>query len=50
MLDRVGRLQLPQEYLTTLGLKNRVRLELEARHVEVHPDDQATTATTEETP
>ena len=30
VLDRVGRLQLPQEYLTTLGLKNRVRLELEA--------------------
>ena len=50
VLDRVGRLQLPQEYLTTLGLKNRVRLELEARHVEVHPDDQPTSFTTEETP
>jgi putative ABC transport system ATP-binding protein len=40
VLDRVGRLQLPQEYLATLDLKDRVRLELEATHVEVHPDTQ----------
>jgi putative ABC transport system ATP-binding protein len=38
VLDRVGRLQLPEEYLTTLGLKDRVRLELEPTHVEIHPD------------
>jgi putative ABC transport system ATP-binding protein len=38
VLDRVGRLQLPEEYLTTLGLKDRVRLELERTHVEIHPD------------
>ena len=37
VLDRVGRLQLPQEYLTALGLKDRVRLDLEADRVEVRP-------------
>ena len=37
VLDRVGRLQLPQEYLTALDLRDRVRLELEENHVEVHP-------------
>jgi putative ABC transport system ATP-binding protein len=38
VLDRVGRLQLPQDYLTKLDLRDRVRLELESTHVEVHPD------------
>ena len=37
VLDRVGRLQLPQEYLTHLALQKLVRLELEADHVQVHP-------------
>ena len=37
VLDRVGRLQLPQEYLTALGLKDRVRLDLESDRVEVRP-------------
>lgn len=37
VLDRVGRLQLPQEYLTELQLRNLVRLELETDHVQVHP-------------
>ena len=37
VLDRVGRLQLPQEYLTRLSMRDRVRLELESRHVEIHP-------------
>jgi len=37
VLDRVGRLQLPQEYLTSLSLKDLVRLELETDHVKVHP-------------
>ena len=37
VLDRVGRLQLPQEYLTQLALRNLVRLELETDHVQVHP-------------
>ena len=36
-IDRVGRLQLPQEYLTQLALRNLVRLELETDHVQVHP-------------
>jgi ABC-type methionine transport system ATPase subunit len=44
VLDRVGRLQLPQEYLTKLSLRDRVRLELEPDHVQVHPTapDEAT--------
>jgi putative ABC transport system ATP-binding protein len=37
VLDRVGRLQLPQEYLTRLSMRDRVRLELETDHVQVHP-------------
>jgi ABC-type lipoprotein export system ATPase subunit len=44
VLDRVGRLQLPEDYLTALALKDLVRLELEEHHVEVHP------TTTEEKP
>ncbi len=44
VLDRVGRLQLPQEYLTSLSLKDLVRLELDTDHVKVHP------TTGEETP
>jgi putative ABC transport system ATP-binding protein len=41
VLDRVGRLQLPQEYLTALGLKDRVRLDLESDRVEVRPSRSA---------
>ena len=37
VLDRVGRLQLPQEYLTRLSMQDRVRLELESDHVQIHP-------------
>jgi putative ABC transport system ATP-binding protein len=37
VLDRVGRLQLPQDYITRLAMKDRVRLELESDHVQVHP-------------
>jgi ABC-type lipoprotein export system ATPase subunit len=51
VLDRVGRLQLPQEYLTKLSLRDRVRLELEPDHVQVHPtapDDAAVTDAEEE--
>ncbi len=36
VLDRAGRLQLPQDYLTQLSLRDLVRLELETDHVEVH--------------
>jgi ABC-type lipoprotein export system ATPase subunit len=38
VLDRVGRLQLPSEFTEALGLRNRVRLELEPDHVGVWPD------------
>jgi ABC-type lipoprotein export system ATPase subunit len=36
-LDRVGRLQLPAEYIESLGMKDRVRLSLEPDHVVVRP-------------
>ena len=38
MLDRAGRLQLPRDYRTSLGLEDRVRLELENDHIGVWPD------------
>jgi ABC-type lipoprotein export system ATPase subunit len=41
VLDKVGRLQLPQEYLTKLSLKDLVRLELEPDHVQVHPTGES---------
>ena len=39
VLDRAGRLQLPSDFRRTLGLKSRVRLELEADHVGVYSGD-----------
>jgi len=38
VLDRVGRLQLPQDFVSALDLRDRVRLALEADRVEVRPD------------
>jgi ABC-type lipoprotein export system ATPase subunit/bifunctional DNA-binding transcriptional regulator/antitoxin component of YhaV-PrlF toxin-antitoxin module len=38
VLDRAGRLQLPVDFRRTLGLRDRVRLELETDHVGVWPD------------
>ena len=38
VLDRVGRLQLPHEYVTALELERRVRLALEDDHIGVWPD------------
>jgi ABC-type lipoprotein export system ATPase subunit len=38
LLDRVGRLQLPREYVEALELERRVRLALEPDHVGVWPD------------
>jgi ABC-type lipoprotein export system ATPase subunit len=38
VLDRAGRMQLPADFRNSLGLKDRVRLELEADHVGVWPD------------
>ena len=37
VLDRVGRLQLPDEFVAALNLRDRVRLALEADHVGVWP-------------
>jgi putative ABC transport system ATP-binding protein len=37
VLDRAGRLQLPREFVGALGLRDRVRLELEPDHVGVWP-------------
>ncbi len=41
MLDRAGRLQLPQEFVEALGLKKRVRVVLEDDRVVVLPQEQA---------
>lgn len=41
VLDRAGRLQLPQDYLGALGMRDRVRLALETDRIEVHPDRRA---------
>jgi ABC-type lipoprotein export system ATPase subunit len=37
VLDRVGRMQLPQEYISELGMRDRVRLGLGDGHVKVSP-------------
>ena len=39
VLDRVGRLQLPRDFVGSLGLRDRVRLELEPDHIGVWPAD-----------
>jgi ABC-type lipoprotein export system ATPase subunit len=38
MLDRAGRLQLPRDMTETLGMRDRVLLELESDHIGVWPD------------
>jgi hypothetical protein len=38
VLDRVGRLQLPSEYVEALDLQRRVRLTLDPDHINVWPD------------
>ena len=40
VLDRVGRLQLPADYRSSLGLRDRVRLELEQDHIGIWPDEK----------
>jgi hypothetical protein len=37
VLDRVGRLQLPREFVEALGLHQRVRVELVEDHIEIWP-------------
>ncbi len=44
VLDAVGRLQLPQEYVDALGLRERVRLSLQPEHVEVRSGTDAPAA------
>jgi putative ABC transport system ATP-binding protein len=39
VLDRVGRLQLPKEFVKDLALRDRVRLELEPDHIGIWPDE-----------
>jgi ABC-type lipoprotein export system ATPase subunit len=43
VLDRAGRMQLPADFRRTLGLRDRVRLELEPDHVGVWPDGSRAT-------
>jgi hypothetical protein len=38
VIDAVGRLQLPADYVQGLGMRELVRLTLEHDHVQVHPD------------
>ena len=44
VLDRVGRLQLPPEFVQSLDLRDRVRLALETDHVGLWPGAPATGA------
>ncbi|MCW2165524.1 ABC-type lipoprotein export system, ATPase component [Microbacterium hydrothermale] len=37
VLDRAGRLQLPRDHIERLGMRDRVRLQLESDHVRVEP-------------
>ncbi len=37
VLDRAGRLQLPREHIDRLGMRDRVRLQLESDHIRVQP-------------
>lgn len=38
VVDRVGRMQLPHDYMEELNIKNRARLTLDPDHVKVFPD------------
>ena len=41
VLDRVGRLQLPADYVEALELERRVKLTLDEDHINVWPDRPA---------
>jgi ABC-type lipoprotein export system ATPase subunit len=45
VLDRVGRLQLPREFVDALGLRHRVRVELVDDHIEIWPQAEHHDAT-----
>lgn len=38
VVDRTGRLQIPQEYLDELGIDRRARVEIDRDHVEIRPE------------
>lgn len=38
LVDRGGRVQLPQDYLDTLAIQNRVQLNLEGDHITIYPE------------
>jgi putative ABC transport system ATP-binding protein len=40
VLDRVGRLQLPRDFVAALGLQHRVRVELVGDHIEIRPEEE----------
>ncbi|MEV6955516.1 ABC transporter ATP-binding protein [Streptomyces sp. NPDC051183] len=40
MLDRTGRVQLPQKFLEALGMEHRVAVDLAPDHIEVRPDTE----------
>ena len=44
VLDRAGRLQLPADFVTALGLQRRVRLELVDDHIQIWPEDAQPTS------
>ena len=48
VLDRVGRLQLPERFTSALALRKRVRLELEPDHIGVWPDSRSARSATGE--
>ena len=50
VLDRVGRLQLPHEFVQNLALRDRVRLALEPDHVGVWPGHEGADAPPRRTP
>ena len=50
VIDRAGRIQLPKAHVTALGLRDRVRIEKEAEHVQVWPDDEHERRAAEEPP
>ncbi|WP_208542855.1 ABC transporter ATP-binding protein [Nocardioides euryhalodurans] len=39
VLDRVGRLQLPRDFVTALGMRHRVRVELAEDHIQIWPEE-----------
>lgn len=40
VLDRVGRLQLPRDFVAALGLRHRVRVELADDHIQIWPEEE----------